>query len=319
MNDHPKTDAIVLTPTWAGDLEHFRLLRASLARSPLGALKHHVVVQTEDLPLFEAFAQEPNLVLRSTAEVLPPQVERRRVRAAAISARAGRHLTRISGSLRRATGWPNWPAHTGWHTQQLCKLAVASETPCATTIVLDSDVVVTPAARLEDFRTPEAVVCFAQWQPLQTVKGKVRKWIDNAAHLVGEAPLTESQPVNIYFDTPFVFDRDVLRAMLNHLEQQSGHHWWEQLLRQPPRRWSEFGLYKQFLNHWTQRPVDWRPTEQMQYLFDTRDADAVVKRVTELFARPDTHYITIHSQSSGKHDWDARSYTDQLLRWLATQ
>lgn len=319
MSDKTTAEAILLTPTWAGDLEHFELLRASLARSPLSALKHHVVVQTEDLPLFEAFAQEPNLVLRSTAEVLPPQVEKRRLQALRISAYAGRHLTRISGSLRRTIGWPRWPSYTGWHTQQLCKLAVANETDCPTTIVLDSDVIVTPAARLEDFRAPEAVVCFANWQPLQSLSGKVRKWVENAAQLMGEAPLTETQSINSYFDTPFVFDGNVVRAMLNHLEQQSGLPWWQHLLNQPPRRWSEFGLYKQFLSQWTQQTVDWRPPDHMEYLFDTRDADAVVKRVVDIFEKPDTHYITLHSQSSGKHDWNAHGYTERLQEWITTR
>lgn len=319
MSDNISHDAILLTPTWAGDLEHFRLLRASLNRSPLAALKHHVVVQTEDLPLFEAFAHEPNLVLRTTADVLPEQVEQRRIQALQIGARAGRHMTRISGSLRRAIGWPHWPAYTGWHTQQLCKLSVACDSGSATTIVLDSDVVVTPAAHLDDFRASGAVVCFAQWQPLHSLGGKVRKWLDNAARLTGSGPLNEAQEVNTYFDTPFVFEGDVLRAMLNHLEQQSGLPWWQHLLNQPPRRWSEFGLYKQFLNQWTGQAVDWRSPDFMRYIFDTRDADAVVQQVKELFEKPDIHYITLHSQSSGKHDWNARGYTEQLQEWITAQ
>lgn len=315
---HTADDAVLLTPTWAGDLEHFRLLRASLSRSPLAALQHHVVVQTEDLPLFEVFAREPNLVLRTTAEVLPPQVEQRRLQARGIGARAGRHLTRISGSLSRTLGWPQWPAYTGWHTQQLCKLAIASETDCAITIVLDSDVVVTPAARLEDFCSPGAVVCFAQWQSSQSLRGKVRKWVDNAALVTGEAPLANAQPVNTYFDTPFVFSTHVLRAMLSYLEQQGGAPWWQVLLRQPPRRWSEFGVYKQFLQQWRQQPVDWRSPDFMQYLFDTRDASAVVKQVVNVFDQPDIHYVTLHSQSSGKRNWSARSYTEPLLEWINT-
>ncbi len=319
MNPTTGDDVILLTPTWAGDLEHFRLLRASLARSPLAGLKHHVVVQTEDLPLFEAFAKEPNVVLRTTAEVLPPKVEQRRLQSLKIAARAGRHLTRISGSLRRTVGWPRWPSYTGWHTQQLCKLAVASEAHTSTAIVLDSDVVVTPTAQLEDFRSARSVVCFAQWQPLHSLSGKVRKWVDNAARLTGQGPLPEAQPVNTYFDTPFVFDGTVLRAMLKHLEQQSGLPWWQHLLNQPPRRWSEFGLYKQFLSQQTQQSVDWRSPDLMHYIFDTRDADAVVEQVVGLFEKPDIHYITLHSQSSGKHNWNAQGYTERLLQWITMQ
>lgn len=313
------SNTILLTPTWAGDLEHFRLLRASLSRSPLAALKHHVVVQTEDLSYFEDYADEPGVVLRTTAEVLPALVERERVKARRVSARTGRHLTRISGSLRRTLGWPHWPAYTGWHTQQLCKLAVASEAGHDTTIVLDSDVVVTPSAQLDDFQTADAVVCFAQWQPLGELSGKVRKWVDNANALTGTGTLTETQSVNTYFDTPFVLDGAVVNGMLKHLEQQSGRRWWQHLLNQPPRRWSEFGLYKQFLAQWEARPVQWRAPDVMHYIFDTRDATAVVQQVKALFERTDIHYITLHSQSSGKHHWNARNFTNRLLEWITTQ
>lgn len=314
MNHHT-TDAILLTPTWAGDLEHFRLLRASLRRSALATLEHHVVVQTEDLPLFAAFADEPGLVLRSTADVLPPEVEHHRQRARAISARTGRHLTRVSGSLRRTLGWPRWPSYTGWHTQQLCKFAIASEHN-RTAIVLDSDVVVTPWAQLQDFYAPEAVVCFARWQRYAELRGKVRKWVDSAVQLTDGPPLAAHQEVNTYFDTPFVLDGDVTRALLNHLERRSGLPWWQHLLNQPPRRWSEFGLYKQFLGRLNEQAVEWRHPDAMQYIYDTSDASALVKRVTGLFHKQDIHYITLHSQSSGKYDWNASQYVDDLLNWI---
>lgn len=319
MSRATRNSSILLTPTWSDDLDHFRLLRASLARSPLASLEHHVIVQTEDLPLFREFASDPKVVLRSSADVLPPVVEARRRRARQISARAGRHLTRISGSLRRTLGWPRWPSYTGWHTQQLCKLAVASENENTTTIVLDSDVVVTPSAQATDFYAHDAIVCFAQWQPLSSLKGKVRKWVDNATALTGTPPDGEQKNINIYFDTPFVLDSEALRAMLSHLEKQSGLRWWQYLLKQPPRRWSEFGIYKQHLTTWENKPVDWRAPDQMHYIFDTSNAAAVVKQVTDLFHRPDIHYITIHSQSSGKHDWSAQTYTESLLEWINMQ
>lgn len=57
----------LLTPTWSGDLPHFRLQRALIARSPLASLPHQVVVQNEDLGLFEAKAAELCSSARATA------------------------------------------------------------------------------------------------------------------------------------------------------------------------------------------------------------------------------------------------------------
>src|SRR5690554_4322477 len=158
-----KPEIVIITPTWAGDIDHFRVMRKSVEQSPLAALEHYVVVQDEDMALFEEFRGRAGLHLLSTADVLPPGIERKRKTARYLSERFGRSATRLAGSLRRMVSWPEWPSYTGWHTQQLCKLKLGSELKCDTVIVLDSDVVVTKAASCEDFLAPSRVVCFADW------------------------------------------------------------------------------------------------------------------------------------------------------------
>ncbi len=58
---------VLITPTWAGDFEHFRLMRASLEHSGLSHLPHYVVVQHEDLELFREFADKPGLQWKQSA------------------------------------------------------------------------------------------------------------------------------------------------------------------------------------------------------------------------------------------------------------
>jgi uncharacterized protein DUF6492 len=309
MSGEPRI--VFITPTWAGDFEHFRAMRTSLEHSPLASFPHYAIVQTEDLPLFDEFQDRPGLTLLATSDVLPQEVERMRVRARRLSERFGRNFTRICGSLKRQFGWPIWPSYTGWHTQQLCKLKLATELECDTAVVIDSDVVVTPHASTEDFTSDSGAVCFASWASRAGLKGKVRKWVSESERLVGADH--EADPFNVYFDTPFVFDRVQLAAALADLEARSHKKWWQALLDRPPRRWSEFGFYKAFLAHKVRKGViDWREPSFFRYIYDTSDPDSVLEQVAEMIRNPDIHYVTIHSQASGRERWDAKSYLEPL-------
>ncbi|PAV25880.1 hypothetical protein CF392_08790 [Tamilnaduibacter salinus] len=301
----------IVTPTWSGDLDHFRLLRRSLARSRFAETPHYVVVQTEDREAFEEFNQPP-VRLRTTAEVLPASVERRRRRATALSKRLGRHWTRICGSLNRVWGWPRWPAYTGWHTQQICKLMVAKTADVDRVIVLDSDVIVTPHATPADFDGEGRYRCFATWEATDSLGSKVSNWVQQSEKLIGQAAVIDGQ-ANTYFDTPFILETPVVRAMIEWLESTYGRPWWARLLAQPPRRWSEFGTYKAFLaTHYDAAQVDWCSPEVCRYLYDASDVAALIGGVRQMLGDESVHYLTIHSQSNGREDWGAWQFADQL-------
>jgi len=309
--------AILITPTWAGDLDHFRLMRRSLDYSGLGNIAHYVVVQHEDLGLFEEFSKHPSIHLLSTEDVLPAKVERRRVLARRLSGKLGRNLTRLCGSLKRVFGWPVWPSYTGWHTQQLCKLKLASELDCDIAVVIDSDVVAMPGASLADFSADSRAVCFADWQPRSSLRGKVANWVAVSEHLAGAN--VGSDPVNAYFDTPFVFDRELLLLALSYLEDVTGKPWWQVLLDRPPRRWSEFGYYKAFLMHRCEaNTIEWREPRFCRYIFDTSNPKQVIKHVRDMHQDAEVHYVTIHSQASGREVWDSARFTERLRAELGS-
>jgi hypothetical protein len=305
----------LITPTWSRDLDHFRLLRASLDRSALADVPHHVIVQTEDIDAFSGF-DCPAMKLQTTADVLPPEVETARRRACRISGILGRHLTRISGSMRREWGWPHWPAYTGWHTQQICKLMAARHASVDQAIIIDSDVIVTPNATVADFRSNGRIRCFATWRKPEELGAKVRKWIRHAEYLTGHSAAREGL-ANSYFDTPFILDRSVLDAMLLWLESNYNQPWWQVLLSQPPRRWSEFGIYKAFLAGYAGAQVDWCAPDMHRYLFDASDIQKLVTQVETLIRNPEVHYITIHSQSNGRRPWSVADYGQHLQAIIA--
>ncbi|HUF21459.1 MAG TPA: DUF6492 family protein [Burkholderiales bacterium] len=302
----------LLTPTWSGDKAQFDLLRTSIEQSALASARHDIVVQTEDLDLFRSYAG-PGVRLLATEDVLPGDVEAMRQSARRLQARFGRAGTRILSSVSRYAGRPRWVRYTGWQVQQITKLAMAARSDIDTVVLLDSDVIVTRHARDEDFLHPGRIVCFGRWTPAEGVAGKVAKW-NRQAHVLLGSPFSASAPVDTYFDTPFVFHAPTVREMLAWLERRYGRAWWEVLLAQPPRRWSEFATYRAFLRSRNpEYPVEWRSDRGIRYLFDARDPHALRSRVASLLEDSESHYIIIHSQSSGRQLWRAEDYA-ALLR-----
>lgn len=304
----------ILTVTWSEDLPHFELLRDSLAMSRLAHIPHDVVVQSEDLPLFNAF-RGGTVTLRGSDSILPPPVECRRRQARHWQARAGRHGTRLLSSVSRRTGWPRWVRYTGWQTQQLSKLAAVAASDADTVVVMDSDVVVTHLADPEDFVSAGSIVAFAEWQRASGLSGKTRNWQHTSHRLFGRS-VTGDDDVDCYFDTPFVFHAPSVRDLMALLEQQHGKPWWQVLLALPPRRWSEFCIYKTYLRLCSAHDVEWRGTGQFGYLFDASDPGKLADDCKRLVVEGGRHYVTIHSQSSGRHLWSAQACTAGILDCL---
>lgn len=308
-----KPPFILLTVTWSQDKPHFSLLRQSLLRSAFAQVPHHVVVQHEDLELFREF---PGIHLHSSADILPLEVEQRRRRARSWQAHLGRRATVVGGSLARYLGWPRWVRYTGWHTQQLSKLAFVAQSHVDTVAILDSDVIVTPHAVAADFIHPQKIVCYQDFRPVVHLKGKVRHW-QQTAHRLFDTDFPAGDHYDAYYDTPFVMHVPSLRGLCAWLERRYGQPWWLSLVQQAPRRWSEFGIYKHYLRSLAQTPVDWRAAEIMGYVFDASDRAQLVRNFDQLLNQRRTHYITIHSQSSGRQLWTPEHYVDDIGRMLA--
>lgn len=307
-----------LTVTWAGDRIPFALLKKSMAMSGFAGQKHDVVVHAEDIPQFN-FVSDSHIRLLSTAEILPADVEQQRSTALAWHGRIGRRGTKLAGSITRYTGWPRWVRYTGWHTQQLSKLAYVAASQCDTVVILDSDVVITPHAKLEDFLQPERLICYQSKTDIEKVAGKVKNWQQTAFNLFDQE-MPSSGSFDCYYDTPFVMHAPTVRRMLGWLEGRYQKRWWEVLIDLPPRRWSEFGCYKCFLRtNIDQALIDWRNTDSIGYLYDASDPARLIKDFKNLVERQQCHYVTIHSQSSGRQRWSAESYQslieDELTRW----
>ncbi|WP_420428334.1 DUF6492 family protein [Algiphilus sp.] len=304
----------LLTPTWSGDRQHFDVLSASLARSALAELPHFAVVQSEDMDAF-AGSGGPSTRLVPSSDILPSGVDRRRQQARRWASALGRAGTRLSGSLAlRTGGWPSWVHYTGWHTQQITKLAFAAQSDFDTVVVMDSDVVVLPHASTSDFVSENArALCYQADQPASAFGGKRGNW-NRQAHALLDVPYDPQNYFDTSFETPFVLHTESLRALMRWLEKRYDQPWWQVLLAQPVRRWSEFATYRLFLKrHMPTDAVEWRSDALIRYLFDAADPEAVGREVRALTQDPAAHFVTIHSQSSGRQLWGAEGYAPHVM------
>ncbi len=297
----------LITTTWSGDLDHYRVLLSSLAKKQLSATRHITIVQSEDFKLFKRLFSEASdaevTLLLTTGQVLPSIVEHKRLQARDYQKLFGPHITRLSGSMTRVLGWPNWSRYTGWHIQQISKLAMAAQVETDYALVIDSDVIVTPAADLTALLSKDGIVCFSSFKPLSQFEGKTRNWVLQAGALLQVAS-SNNRMYNSYFDTPFLIHVSTLKAMLGWLESTYQLPWWRVLLQQPPRHWSEFATYQLFLLKRSveqpERVVTWLSPDMMHYIFDANGSEKLLSELRESWLDPSIHFITVHSQSSSR-------------------
>ena len=132
----------LLTPTYGRDLELCALLCESVDRHVSSFSKHYLLVPDCDLPLFAHFESERRCVLPAS-KFLPKWL---------------RPLPRIIQRNRRQYWWSFRTAPvSGWHVQQLLKIAAAIALPEQRYCILDSDVVFFRDFDLSRFEYPNPI------------------------------------------------------------------------------------------------------------------------------------------------------------------
>jgi hypothetical protein len=221
----------LLTPTYGRDLELCALLCESVDRHVRSFSKHYLLVADCDLPLFSSFASERRAVLPAS-KFLPDWL---------------RPLPRIVQRKRRQFWWSSraWPV-SGWHVQQLLKVAATIALPHQRYCILDSDVVFFRDFDLACFQSPKPI-------PLLTMPGQVTasdirhsRWVETTHRLLG-LPAPEL-PAADFIGHVMFWDQQAARAMASRIEIVTGLDWMEALCR--TREISEYMLYGYFVrNH----------------------------------------------------------------------
>ncbi|HEX4871818.1 MAG TPA: DUF6492 family protein [Nevskiaceae bacterium] len=286
----------LLTPTYAPDLQRFRLLRESLLAAGC-PLPHLAVVQTEDLPLFQRAGFDERVELLASAEVLPGPVDRLRQR---VHARP-KWLRKLRRSLNKRSGWCADASYEGWSVQQIVKLQLAARADAELTLTLDSDVIACApwegSAYVRDGRI--ALQTQIREDTLQP------HWIAAAGRLLG---LPErSQPTWEYLAHPFSFSGERVRALIAHLERRHDAPWWQTLLAQRAGDFSEFTVYGRFVREVGQLQgcFEAPANAHTRWVFTAEDRARVDQLIDQSFASADCRFMVL--QADHRHPVDAHA------------
>jgi hypothetical protein len=217
----------LLTPTYGRDLELCALLCESVDRYVSLFSKHYLLVPDSDLALFAHFESERRCVLPAS-KFLPKWL---------------RPLPRIIQRNRRQYWWSFRTAPvSGWHVQQLLKIAAAIALPEQRYCILDSDIVFFRDFDLSRFEYPNPIPLLNRPDEVTSDHIRHSHWIETTHRLLGLP--TPPFPASDFIGHVIFWDQETTRAMASTIEDVSGLDWVEALCR--THGFSEYMLYGYF-------------------------------------------------------------------------
>ncbi len=215
---------VVVTPTYAPDLELFADLHRSVLRCFPRDVRHVVVVDDADLDRFHHFAG-PRCVVVGVRDLLP-----RSLRAVP--------GTRLWVDVRRPL-----PPVRGWILQQLVKLAATEHLHERLVVVADSDLVFVRPVTAATFAPEGRARLYRNEGGVTATLGRHLRWHAAARSLLGLPP-PPPPPLPDYVSSLNTWDRDVARRMLRRIEGVV-HRRWPQALggRLHLSEWTLYGLH----------------------------------------------------------------------------
>jgi len=220
----------LLTPTYRHDLELCRLLCESVDRHVTSFSTHYLLVPDADASLFAPLASARRVVLPSSW-FLPVWL---------------RPMPRLMRRKRRQFWWSlrAWPV-SGWHIQQILKIAACIELPSERYCILDSDIVFFRDIDLSRFEAPNPVPLLTRSNEVTANTPRHARWVETSHRLLGlPAP---SLPADDFIGHIMFWDQEAVRALAARIEATAGVSWAQALCR--VREFSEYMLYGTFVRH----------------------------------------------------------------------
>jgi hypothetical protein len=198
---------VVVTPTYAPDLDLFSDLHESVLRWFPTDVCHLVVVTEPDLAPFRRF-EGPRCVVVGVGDVLP-----RSLRALP--------LTKLWVNLRRPM-----PPLRGWILQQLVKLAVGQQVQERVIVLADSDLVFIRPVTLATFAPGGRVRLYRNDDGVDDSMPRHLRWHAIARELLGLPP-APAPPLPDYVSALNSWDREIVGRTLRRIEDVTDRRWLE--------------------------------------------------------------------------------------------
>jgi hypothetical protein len=215
----------ILTPSYAPDFELCSdLNRSVLERTPPN-VHHHVIVPTRDKKLF-ATLRDPRTEVWTVDQFMPSRMV----------------------AVPRANLWLNlcspYPPVRGWVMQQLIKLRAAVELGADVVVLADSDVIFVRPVTIDTFCKDGRLRFYRHRGAVDDSMPRHRIWHDVARRLLGLPPAAPA-PLSDYISAFNVWDRRVVLALRDRIEEVNGRPWLDAIAKQ--LHLSEFILYGVFV------------------------------------------------------------------------
>jgi hypothetical protein len=235
----------------------------SVDRHLTSYVKHYLIVADEELPLFNHFNGARRVVV-PTSQLLPAWLK---------------PLPRFVQRKRRRYWWSLRAAPvSGWHVQQIIKIAAANKFQEERCCILDSDVVFFRRFDLSALLPPNPAPLYTVPRDVAANAALHATWVRSSHRLLGL--LEPAFPATDFIGHIITWDRVAVRAMIERVEKVTGLDWVEALCR--VRDFSEYMLYgyfiqnsprhmaqhvvtthKQCLSYWGTDALDARAVERM--------------------------------------------------------
>ena len=220
----------LLTPTYGRDLEICTLLCESVDRHVTSFSKHYLLVPDCDLPLFAPLSSERRVIIPASA-FLPDWL---------------RPLPRMIQRKRRQFWWSlRAKPVSGWHVQQILKIAAAMSLPYERFCILDSDIVFFRDFDLARYECPNTIPLLKMDDAVTADQPRHSRWLETSHQLLGLP--TPPFPAPDFIGHIIFWDKRTTRALAERIEAVTGMSWIEALCK--TREFSEYLLYGFFVQN----------------------------------------------------------------------
>jgi hypothetical protein len=219
---------------------------------------------------------------------------------------AGEFLDASIWKLPCLNVWVNrarpWVPIRGWIAQQLIKLSAAAASDAAAVVLIDSDMVMVAPTDLESFRQDGKLEMYSNPGAVHSGLPRHRMWLESARDLLGLGR-ADSGNLTDYVCWPCVWDPEIVRSMLEHIERVKGESWQSAVASQ--LHFSEMMLYGTYVDAVLGGPP--AVTARMRSISYSEEAPLTAAEISTMLRSSPTDVLAVMISAKSGITQDARN------------